>query len=269
MSLKRLTQPVMATSVGSLSMLEAPKNPTTPLVLRRMNWASSGSGSGVRFVPYSEAYEPGFEDMERRLPDISKIARVIGWRPTMSLQDIVLAQAGVDRHIRDPVDGIGPAHGQQRRGIPHRHRSQAVLVEGLAERAGNGPEVQPGVVCRRPAPGMVAGTDGRHRSVGLGRRHRGADRQRRHGPALGERPEHRRSPGRHVLPGHAGHRGEHDLSRPRTGRRRGIRRCDCDPDEDRECRQCCESCGEKATGAPPDGPHSLRSPPRRRPRICS
>jgi len=51
--------------------------------------ASTNSTSGIRFVPYEEAYEPGFEDMERRLPDISKIRAVTGWEPIRSLQDIV------------------------------------------------------------------------------------------------------------------------------------------------------------------------------------
>jgi UDP-glucose 4-epimerase len=49
----------------------------------------TGSSSGIRMVPYSEAYEPGFEDMERRLPDIGKITRVTGWVPTKSLEDII------------------------------------------------------------------------------------------------------------------------------------------------------------------------------------
>jgi nucleoside-diphosphate-sugar epimerase len=49
----------------------------------------TGSSSGISFVPYGDAYEPGFEDMERRLPDISKIARVTGWTPTRSLQQIL------------------------------------------------------------------------------------------------------------------------------------------------------------------------------------
>jgi UDP-glucose 4-epimerase len=50
---------------------------------------STASSSDIRFVPYQEAYEPGFEDMERRLPDISKIAGVTGWSPARSLSDIV------------------------------------------------------------------------------------------------------------------------------------------------------------------------------------
>ncbi|HYT79906.1 MAG TPA: GDP-mannose 4,6-dehydratase, partial [Actinomycetota bacterium] len=49
----------------------------------------TGSSSGICFVPYSEAYEPGFEDMERRLPDITKIRAVTGWEPTRSLEDII------------------------------------------------------------------------------------------------------------------------------------------------------------------------------------
>jgi UDP-glucose 4-epimerase len=48
-----------------------------------------GSSSGIVFVPYAEAYEPGFEDMERRLPDIRKIHDATGWEPTRSLRQIV------------------------------------------------------------------------------------------------------------------------------------------------------------------------------------
>lgn len=49
----------------------------------------TGSPSGVVFVPYSQAYEPGFEDMERRLPDIGKVTKLTGWAPKRSLQEIV------------------------------------------------------------------------------------------------------------------------------------------------------------------------------------
>ena len=49
----------------------------------------TGSSSGIRFVPYGEAYEPGFEDMERRLPSIDKIRRMTGWEPSRSLRDII------------------------------------------------------------------------------------------------------------------------------------------------------------------------------------
>lgn len=49
----------------------------------------TGSSSGIRMVPYGEAYEPGFEDMERRLPDIGKITRATGWVPSKSLEEII------------------------------------------------------------------------------------------------------------------------------------------------------------------------------------
>ena len=48
-----------------------------------------GSHSENVTVPYEEAYEEGFEDMYRRVPDISKIERAIGWRPTRTLDEIL------------------------------------------------------------------------------------------------------------------------------------------------------------------------------------
>jgi len=47
----------------------------------------TGSESDIQFVSYDEAYGPGFEDMRRRVPDISKIGDIVGWRPGISLTD--------------------------------------------------------------------------------------------------------------------------------------------------------------------------------------
>ncbi|MFK3979461.1 NAD-dependent epimerase/dehydratase family protein [Micromonospora sp. NPDC050397] len=47
------------------------------------------STSDVRLVPYETAYGNGFEDMLRRVPDISKLNRMIGWSPTRTLDDIL------------------------------------------------------------------------------------------------------------------------------------------------------------------------------------
>ena len=47
------------------------------------------STSTIKFVPYSDAYPAGFEDMQRRVPDISKIRQVIGWEPRHSLESII------------------------------------------------------------------------------------------------------------------------------------------------------------------------------------
>jgi UDP-glucose 4-epimerase len=51
------------------------------------------SKSQIRFVPYSDAYPEGFEDMQRRVPDISKIKKTIGWEPTHTLESIILSIA--------------------------------------------------------------------------------------------------------------------------------------------------------------------------------
>jgi UDP-glucose 4-epimerase len=57
----------------------------------------SGSHSPIQYVPYDEAYEAGFEDMPRRVPDISKICGLIGFQPKLELNDIIKT---VIEHIR-------------------------------------------------------------------------------------------------------------------------------------------------------------------------
>ena len=47
------------------------------------------SSSRVVHIPYEAAYEEGFEDMERRVPDISKIRTLTGWEPTLGLERIL------------------------------------------------------------------------------------------------------------------------------------------------------------------------------------
>lgn len=48
-----------------------------------------GSRSPIVYVPYEEAYEEGFEDMRRRVPDISKAERLIGYEPKCSPEEII------------------------------------------------------------------------------------------------------------------------------------------------------------------------------------
>ena len=47
------------------------------------------SKSKIRYISYDEAYEEGFEDMQRRVPDISKINKLIGFKPTYTLPGII------------------------------------------------------------------------------------------------------------------------------------------------------------------------------------
>ena len=49
----------------------------------------TGSKSEIKKIPYSEAYLSGFEDMQRRVPDISKINNVLGWSPEIGLVQII------------------------------------------------------------------------------------------------------------------------------------------------------------------------------------
>ncbi|PYT04404.1 MAG: nucleoside-diphosphate sugar epimerase [Acidobacteria bacterium] len=49
----------------------------------------TGSNSEIVTVPYDEAYEEGFEDMPRRVPDISKVGALTGFRPTVTLDQIL------------------------------------------------------------------------------------------------------------------------------------------------------------------------------------
>jgi UDP-glucose 4-epimerase len=55
------------------------------------------SASAIRIVPYEDAYEQGFEDMPRRLPDVAKIAAATGWAPTRSLDEILADVVGYHR----------------------------------------------------------------------------------------------------------------------------------------------------------------------------
>ncbi|MGS2643746.1 NAD-dependent epimerase/dehydratase family protein [Streptosporangium sp. LJ11] len=49
----------------------------------------TGSTSGIDLIPYSEAYEQGFEDMTRRVPDTAKLSALTGWVPRRSLDEIL------------------------------------------------------------------------------------------------------------------------------------------------------------------------------------
>ena len=49
----------------------------------------TGSSSTIEKIAYEKAYPEGFEDMQRRVPDISKIKQVLGWSPEINLDQII------------------------------------------------------------------------------------------------------------------------------------------------------------------------------------
>ena len=56
----------------------------------------TNSNSTIEYIPYEKAYAPGFEDMQRRVPDISKIKAAIAWQPQRDLTQII---SDVAQHI--------------------------------------------------------------------------------------------------------------------------------------------------------------------------
>jgi UDP-glucose 4-epimerase len=61
----------------------------------------TGSSSEIVTIPYDQAYEVGFEDMQRRRPDTTRIRTLIGWEPEFSL----------DRTIEDVADDVKARQG--------------------------------------------------------------------------------------------------------------------------------------------------------------
>ncbi|MGW5094222.1 NAD-dependent epimerase/dehydratase family protein [Streptomyces nodosus] len=79
----------------------------------------AGSVSPVQHLSYAEAYGPGFEDMERRVPDTAKLRALTGWQPRHTLDDIIadaLADARSEWHEALPA-GV-PSTPEQRLPAP-------------------------------------------------------------------------------------------------------------------------------------------------------
>ncbi|MBX3001289.1 MAG: GDP-mannose 4,6-dehydratase [Caldilineaceae bacterium] len=64
------------------------------------------SASTVTYIPYNEAYAPGFEDMRRRVPNIDKIRRTVGWSPGHTLTDILTDVLAYERERMIGGQGI-------------------------------------------------------------------------------------------------------------------------------------------------------------------
>lgn len=68
---------------------------TTIAALAELVIATLASRSKLEYVPYSQAYAPGFDDMRRRKPVVDKLAKATGFRPETSLKEIVRLTAGL------------------------------------------------------------------------------------------------------------------------------------------------------------------------------
>jgi len=65
------------------------------------------SESEIEMVPYQDAYEPGFEDMPRRVPDLGKIEGALGWRPKRDLAGILADVVRSEREAGTDVSAVG------------------------------------------------------------------------------------------------------------------------------------------------------------------
>jgi UDP-glucose 4-epimerase len=65
------------------------KEEVTILKLAEMVRELAGSNSPIEFIPYDKAYEAGFEDMPRRVPDLTKVEQLVGYEPKRGLRDII------------------------------------------------------------------------------------------------------------------------------------------------------------------------------------
>jgi UDP-glucose 4-epimerase len=84
-------------AVGEVFNIGSNEEVTISALAERVK-ALANSESEIVTVPYEQAYGEGFEDMPRRVPDIGKVERLIGYRPTKSLDEIL---QGVIEFFRD------------------------------------------------------------------------------------------------------------------------------------------------------------------------
>jgi UDP-glucose 4-epimerase len=108
-------------AVGEVFNLGNPEEVTIAGLARKII-ALTGASVEIDFIPYGEAYEAGFEDMERRVPDISKITALTGYSPRFTLDDAlrltldwfvqakVLEEGAEFRHSEPAAAGPGSAH---------------------------------------------------------------------------------------------------------------------------------------------------------------
>jgi UDP-glucose 4-epimerase len=76
-------------AVGEVVNIGNPQEVTIEHLARRVI-AITGASVGLQYIPYEKAYEAGFEDMERRVPDIRKLASITGFAPRIGLDEALL-----------------------------------------------------------------------------------------------------------------------------------------------------------------------------------
>jgi UDP-glucose 4-epimerase len=83
--LKLVSEPRAVGQVFNIGNMEE----VTILRLAEMVKERTNSSSRIEFVPYDKAYEAGFEDMPRRVPDLAKVRSLVGYAPKVQLNEII------------------------------------------------------------------------------------------------------------------------------------------------------------------------------------
>lgn len=92
---------------------------TSILELAQLVKHKTESESQITLIPYGEAYGEGFEDMPRRIPDLTKVKAAVGWEPTACLEDILadviehqMAGGSGAQWVREPTRKVSPGAGK-------------------------------------------------------------------------------------------------------------------------------------------------------------
>lgn len=97
-------------AIGDVFNVGATDEVTMEILAEKVR-AAAGSSSEIVHIPYAEAYAAGFEDMLRRVPDVTKLERVTGFRPSIPLdrivEDVVADQRGRLARDRRPAHLTG------------------------------------------------------------------------------------------------------------------------------------------------------------------
>lgn len=107
-AISALTSLIEAENLGSAEIFNVGNNEEITIVeLAQLVIELTGSQSEIAFVPYGEAYSAGFEDMVKRVPDVSKIKNAIGWEATRGIRQIVADVVVHEQNLRES-SGLGP-----------------------------------------------------------------------------------------------------------------------------------------------------------------
>ncbi len=83
-------------AIGQVFNIGSPEEVTIRELAERV-LTVTGSQSKIIYIPYDEAYAPGFEDMRRRVPDLGKIRGIIGYEPRYTLDDTIKRVVAYER----------------------------------------------------------------------------------------------------------------------------------------------------------------------------